>query len=67
MVEYDGVYIQEVLLRMAWVKPFPYEIKIDEAREIIEALINELVNPHLLAFGSYDEAKKRIELSINIP
>ena len=52
---------------MAWVKPLPYEINIDEARDIIEAQINEPINPNLLAFGTYDESKKRIELSIKIP
>ena len=52
---------------MAWVKLLSYEINIDEARDIIEALINEPVNPNLPAFGTYDEAKKRIELSIKIP
>ena len=67
MVDCDRVYIQEILSRVAWVKPLPYEINIDEARDIIKPPINELVNPNLPAFGSYDEAKKRIELSIKIP
>ena len=67
MVDCDRVYIQVVLPRVAWVKPLPYEINIDEARDIIEALINEPVNPNLPNFGTYDEAKKRIELSIKIP
>ena len=48
-------------------KPLPYEINIDEAIDIIEALVNELANPNLPTFGTYDEAKKRIELSIKIP
>ena len=48
-------------------KPLPYEINIDEARDIIEALENELANPNLPTFGTYDETKKRIELSIKIP
>ena len=56
-----------VIPRVLWVKPLPYEINIDEVRDIIEALINEPVNPNLPNFGTYDEAKKRIELSIKIP
>ena len=52
---------------MAWVKPLPYEINIDEARDIIEALVNEPADPKLPTFGTYEEAKKRIELSIKIP
>ena len=52
---------------MAWVKSLPYEINIDEARDIIGALVNEIANPKLPTFGTYEEAKKRIELSIKIP
>ncbi|GLJ34623.1 hypothetical protein SUGI_0696410 [Cryptomeria japonica] len=53
--------------RVAWVKPLPYEINIDEARDIIEALINEPAIPNTPAFGTYDEAKARIELEIKLP
>ena len=59
MVDCDRVYIQVVIPRVAWVKPLPYEINIDEARDIILALVNELAIPNILAFGTYDEAKKR--------
>ena len=53
--------------RVACVKPLPYEINIDEVKDIIEALVNELANAKLPTFGTYDEAKKRIELSTKIP
>ncbi|GLJ13226.1 hypothetical protein SUGI_0208140 [Cryptomeria japonica] len=53
--------------RVAWVKPLPYEINIDEVRDIIEALINEPAIPNTPAFGTYDEAKARIELEIKLP
>ena len=45
----------------------PYEININEARDIIEALVNEPSIPNIPPFGTYEEAKKRIELSIKIP
>lgn len=64
MVDCDRVYIQAVIPRVAWVKPLPYEINIDEARDIIEAFVNEPTNPNLPTFDTYEEAKKRIELSI---
>src|SRR4029434_8856579 len=67
MVDCDKVYIQAVKPRVAWVKPLPYELNIDDARDIIEALINEPVDPRLPAFGTYDEAKVRIELEIKLP
>ncbi|GLJ43345.1 hypothetical protein SUGI_0900360 [Cryptomeria japonica] len=53
--------------RVAWVKPLPYEINIDESRDIIEALINEPAIPNTPAFGTYDEAKARIELENKLP
>ena len=45
-----------------WVKPLPYEVNIDETKEIIEALVNEPVDLKTPIFGAYDEAKTRIEL-----
>ena len=67
MVDCDKVYIQAVRPRVAWVKPLPYEVNIDEARDIIEALVNEPVDPRQQIFGTYDEAKARIELEIKLP
>ena len=67
MVDCDKVYIQAVIPRVAWVKPLPCEINIDEAKDIIEALVNEPAIPYIPPFGTYEEAKKRIELSIKIP
>ena len=66
MIDCDKVYIQVVRPRVAWVKPLPYEVNIDEARDIIEALVNEPVDPRQPIFGTYDEAKARIELQIKI-
>ena len=45
MVDYDRVYIQAVRPWVAWVKSLPYEVNIDEKRDIIEALVNEPVDP----------------------
>ncbi len=56
MVDYDKMYIQAVRPQVAWVKPLPYEVNIDEARDIIEALVNEPVDPRQPIFGTYDEA-----------
>ena len=67
MVDCDNVYIQVVKLRIVWVKPLGYEVNIDETKDIIEALINELVNPKATYFGTYEEAKERIELEIKLP
>ena len=67
MVDCDKVYIQAVRPRVAWVKPLPYEVNIDETKDIIKYLVNELVDPKLPIFGTYDQAKSIIEMGIKIP
>ena len=49
------------------VKSLPYEVNIEETRDIVEALVNEPFDPKLPSFGTYDEAKSIIELGIKIP
>jgi hypothetical protein len=63
MVDNDKVYIRVVRPRIAWVKPLGYEVNIDETKDIIEALVNDLFGPK----DTYDEAKARIELEIKLP
>lgn len=60
IVDCDKLYIQAVIPQVAWVKPFPYEINIDEARNNIEALVNELAIPNIPAFSTYEEGKAKI-------
>ena len=67
MVDNKKVYIQAIRPRIVWVKPFGYEVNIDEIKDIIEALINEPVDPKAPYFGTYDEAKAIIELEIKFP
>lgn len=67
MVDSDKVYIQAVKPRDVWVKPLGYEVNIDEIKHIIEALVNEPVDPKAPYFGTYDEAKDKIELEIKLP
>ena len=62
MVDSDKVYIQVARPKIACIKPLGYEVNIDETKDIIEALVNELVDPKAAYFGTYDEAKARIEL-----
>ena len=42
-------------------------MNINETKDIIEALINQLVDPKISYFGTYDEAKAKIELKIKLP
>ena len=52
---------------MAWVKPLDYEVNIDDTKDIIEALLNESIDPKATHFGTYDKFKARIELEIKLP
>ena len=67
MVDCDRVYIQVARPRTVWVKPLPYEVNIYKIKDTIEALINEPIDPNAPYFGTYEEAKARIELSIKLP
>ena len=67
MVDSDKVYIQVARPRIVWVKPLDYEVNIDETKDIIEALIKKTNDPKIAYFGTYDEAKARIELEIKLP
>lgn len=60
MVDYDKVYIQVVKPRVAWVKHLEYEVNIDGTKDIIEALLNECVDPKEILFSTYEEAKALI-------
>ena len=66
LVDYNQVHIQVVRLGLAWVKPLPYEVNIDETRDIIEAIKNELVDPKATYFRTYEEAKIGISIEIQI-
>ena len=59
MVNSDKLYIHAVKPRISWVKPLRYEVNIDETKDIIEALINEPVDPKASYFGTCDEARPR--------
>ena len=50
-----------------WVKPLGYEVNIDEIRNIIKSLVNELVDPKATYFGTYDKEKAKIQLEIKLP
>ncbi len=67
LVDCDKVHIQAIIPRVAWVKPLACEINIDEIRDIIEALINECLDPKAPYSCTYVEAKDRITIEIKIP
>lgn len=52
---------------MAWVKRLEYEVNIDDTKDIIEALLNDPMDPKAPYFWIYEEAKEIIELEIKLP
>ena len=48
------MHIQAVRPRVAWVKPLGYEVNIDDTRDIIEALVNEPMDPKAPYFCTYE-------------
>lgn len=67
IIDYDKVYIQVVRPRVAWVKHLEYEVNIDDTKDIIKDLLNEPVDLNANDFGTYDEAKAKIEIEIKLP
>lgn len=61
MVDSDKVYIEAVKPRVASVKPLGYEVNIDETKDIIEALVNEPVDPKATYFSTYDDVSISLE------
>ena len=66
LIDCDKMHVQVVRPRVALVKTLGYEVNIDDIREIIEALLNELVDPKTPYFGTYEWAKTRIFLEIRL-
>lgn len=58
--------MRAVRSRVARVKPLEYKVNIDDTKDIIEALLNELVDPKATYYGTYDEVKERIDLEIKL-
>lgn len=66
IVDYDRAYIQAARLRVASDKPLEYEVNIDDTKDIIEAMLNELVDRKAPYFGTYVKAKAIIEHEIKL-
>ena len=66
LVDTNNFFLQECKLRIAWQKPFGYEIKIDDFSEAITALLNAEINTKFEPFGKIKEEKARIIVDIKI-
>ena len=59
-------YVQETIPRARWLKPFLYEINVDEASATITTLLVEEIDKSATSFGNYDEIKSRITIDLQI-
>lgn len=62
----DYTYVQVALRRVRWLKPFPYEINVDEASAAITALLENKIDKDATSFGNYEEAKSRLTINLQI-
>lgn len=66
LVDINYTYMQVVLPKVRWLKPFPYEINIDEASTTITPLLQEEIDKSATSFRNYEEAKSRITIDLKI-
>lgn len=64
LVDANYTYVQEVLPRVKWLKPLPYEINVDDASTKITALLVEEIDKDVTSFGNYEEANCRIKINL---
>ena len=66
LVNIDNTFVQTLKSRVAWLKPFRYEIEVDDVSESIIALLKEEIDTKVDSFGKYEEEKARITIDIKI-
>ena len=66
LVDTDYTYVQAIISRVAWLRPLPYEVIIDEITTTITALLAEEVDKSDKVFGKYEEAKTQITFNLKI-
>ena len=60
LVDTDNTYFEDVKSRVAWLKPLPCEINIDEVNAKIIAFLAKEVDTKAEPFGNYEVAKEKI-------
>lgn len=64
LVDTDYTYAQEVIPRVSWIIPLPYEVNIDETTTSITALLAKEIDKTATHFGTYEEAKAKITMGL---
>ena len=64
LVDIDFTYIQVVIPRVRWLRPFGYEINIDKASTTITALLAEEADKNAPHFGTYDVVRSKINMEL---
>ncbi len=64
LVDVDYTFVQEVTLRVRWLRPLGYEINVDEASATITTLDAEDIDKDAKAFGNYEMAKSKTTMEL---
>lgn len=66
LVDTDYTYVHAFKPRIAWLKPFGYEIVVNDVSVEIISLLTEEIDAKAKPFGKYKEAKEKIKVDIKI-
>ena len=66
LVDEDYTYIQDIVPRVRWLRPLPYEIDIDDALAAITTLLAKELDKGAPYFGVYDIVKSRVNTDLKI-
>lgn len=64
LVDIDFTYVQVAIMRVRWLRPFGYELDVDEASTAITTLLAEEVDKATKPFGTFDVVKSKIETEL---
>lgn len=66
LVDTDNTFVQVVKLRIALLKPFGYEIEVDDVTACIIAPLKEEIDVEAEPFVKFEESQARITVDIKI-
>ena len=64
LVDIDFTYIQVVIPRVRWLRPFGYKINIDEASVVTTRLLTKEADKNAPHFGTYDVVRYKIIMEL---
>lgn len=59
LVDTDFIHMQVIMLGIRWLRPFPYEVNVDETSTAITTILAKDKDPKGTYFGTFEEEKAR--------